>query len=120
MVAQGTEMWALVARHEPTGKLVGFTEVFWNPAQPKTVNQGDTGVRPEHRGHALGKWLKAAMLARILRERTSAEDVRTGNADSNAPMLGINRALGFQPYIAHTAWQVSVERVRSYLAGSSD
>jgi GNAT superfamily N-acetyltransferase len=116
LTAQKAERWALFARHEETGKLVGLTYVVWRPDQPETVGQGDTGVRPEHRGHALGKWLKAAMLQRILDERPQAKDVRTGNADSNGAMLGINRALGFKPYIATMNWQVPVEKVRAYLS----
>lgn len=113
--ATGTERWSLFARHEPTGELVGYTEVYWNPRNPQTVGQGDTGVDPDHRGHALGKWLKAAMLRRVLDERTEAHDVRTGNADSNDAMLGINHAMGFRPFEAHTVWQVPVARVREYL-----
>lgn len=118
MLAQGTEWWTLAARHEATGKLAGYTQVFWNPGRPHTVVQGDTGVLPEHRGNALGKWLKATMLERILRERPQAKDIRTGNADSNAAMLGINNALGFEPYVAAVHWQVPVERVRAYLTGA--
>lgn len=117
--AAGTERWALFARHIESADLVGYTAVFWNPAEPKTVWQGDTAVDPAHRGHALGKWLKAAMLQRIFDGRPGVEDIRTGNADSNAPMLGINHALGFKPYIAHMGWQVSVEKARAYLDGSS-
>lgn len=115
MVAQGTERWTLVARHDATGELAGYTQVFWNPGRPLTVSQGDTGVLPEHRGNALGKWLKATMLERICAERPQARDIRTGNADSNAAMLGINHALGFEPYVAAIHWQVPVERVRSCL-----
>jgi len=120
MRAAGTEGWALFARHVSSGRLVGYTEVRWNPHEPTTVWQGDTGVRPEHRGHALGKWLKASMLERILADRPGVEDIRTGNADSNAPMLGINHALGFKPYIAHMGWQIPTQRARAYVDGSSD
>ena len=116
--AQGDEWWALYARHDASGGFAGYTHVAWNPSQPQTVYQYGTAVKPEHRGHALGKWLKAAMLQRIIDERTDVKDVRTGNADSNDAMLGINRALGFRPYIAATAWQVRVDRVREYLDGS--
>jgi mycothiol synthase len=115
MTAAGDERWSLFVRHDETGQLVGFTEVIWNPKMPKVVGQMGTGVRPEHRGHALGKWLKAAMLQRVLRERANAEEIRTGNADSNDPMLGINTQLGFKPYISSTVWQVKVEQIRAYL-----
>ncbi len=119
MLAQGTQGWTLLARHDPTGELAGFTEVFWNPKRPETVGQGNTGVRPEHRGHGLGKWLKAAMLERVLAERPEAVDVRTGNADSNDAMLSINDQLGFQRFEAIAGWQVKLETVRAYLGSRS-
>jgi mycothiol synthase len=118
-VAVGTERWSIFARHVASGELVGLTEVYWNPAQPDTIFQGDTGVHPEHRGHALGKWMKAVMLERVFADRPDVVDIRTGNADSNDAMLGINQALGFEPYIAQMNWQVPVERVLAYLEGSS-
>ncbi|MBI4729810.1 MAG: GNAT family N-acetyltransferase [Acidobacteria bacterium] len=114
MLAARLERWSLFAR-APSGELAGFTEVSWTPAMPKVVHQMNTGVRPEHRGHGLGKWLKAWMLRRVLAERPEAEEIRTGNADSNDAMLGINRLLGFRPYEAHMAWQISLERARAYL-----
>ncbi|MGH8545210.1 MAG: GNAT family N-acetyltransferase [Gammaproteobacteria bacterium] len=115
MVAVGLELWSLFARHDSTGQLVGLTHVSWLPAQPDTIMQGNTGLRPEHRGHALGKWLKAVMLERILKELPAAVDIRTGNADSNDAMLGINRELGFKPYMPASVWQITADRVRQYL-----
>lgn len=118
--AQGNEAWWLFARHLDSGTLVGLTDVHWNPNQPDTVVQRNTGVHPDHRGHALGKWLKAAMLERILVERPKAVDIRTSNADSNDAMLGINHALGFRPFIADTTWQVEVDRVAERLASATN
>jgi GNAT superfamily N-acetyltransferase len=114
--ATDTQRWALFAEHADTGDLVGYTEVRWNPSEPKTVWQGDTAVDPAHRGHALGKWLKAAMLERILTERPDVEDIRTGNADSNDAMLGINKQMGYRPFISSTTWEVSVDKVEAWLA----
>lgn len=111
------ERWSAFARHDATDTFIGFTEVMWNPAKPATVSQMGTAVDPEHRGHALGKWLKAAMIDRILRDRPQAMDVRTGNADSNDPMLGINTQLGFEPFRAHIGWQIPTEQLRAYRDG---
>jgi GNAT superfamily N-acetyltransferase len=113
--ATGTERWTMYVQEEATGTLAGFTEVFWNPNRPQHLWQGDTGVFPQYRNRGLGRWLKAAMLEKILRERPQVKHVRTGNADSNAPMLSINHELGFKPYMAETAWQVEVEQVANYL-----
>jgi mycothiol synthase len=118
MLAAGDQRWTMVTRHDATGQFAGFTETFWNPKMPKVVHQAGTGVLPEHRGHALGKWLKAAMLARVMDERTEASEIRTGNADSNDAMLGINKQLGFKPFRAHKVWQVPVEKVRAYLGSN--
>ena len=113
--AMGTQHWTVYAAETATGRFAGFTEVQWNPNRPEIVSQGGTGVFPEFRGLGLGRWLKAAMLARILQHRPEAKYVRTGNADSNAAMLGINHALGFTPYISRTVWQLDTEKALAYL-----
>ncbi|MFN2614365.1 MAG: GNAT family N-acetyltransferase [Actinomycetota bacterium] len=117
--ASGGQRWSIFIRHDASDELVAFTETNYNPRLPKTAWQLATAVRPDHRGHALGKWMKAAMLQRLVAERPELEDVRTGNADSNDAMLGINKQLGFKHYIASTVWQVRVEKVRAYLDSSA-
>jgi mycothiol synthase len=110
-----TERWTIFVRERKTGNLAGYTEVFWSPFEPETLYQGDTGVFPEYRGRGLGKWLKAAMLEKVLRDRPQVKRVRTGNANSNVPMLKINYELGFKPYKTWTTWQVELERILEYL-----
>ncbi|MFN8493766.1 MAG: GNAT family N-acetyltransferase [Caldilineaceae bacterium] len=115
LAARQAERWTMHITERATGKLVGFTDVFWHPNRPQLLNQGDTGVFPEYRKRGLGRWLKAAMLEKVLRERPQVKFVRTGNADSNAAMLKINYELGFKPYLSHTVWQVETEQVANYL-----
>ena len=93
----------------------GMTEVTWHPSRPQILQQGMTGVLREYQGRGLGRWLKAAMLEMILRDRPEARVVRTGNADSNAPMLKINSELGFRPHESRYVWQVETARVLAYL-----
>ena len=117
MAAAGTQRWTLYAGEAATGRFAGFTEVWWNPNRPEIVSQGGTGVFPEFRGKGLGRRLKAAMLDRVGRERPEAKFVRTGNADSNAAMLGINEALGFRPYISRCVWQIETAKALAYVGG---
>ncbi|MFU8887245.1 MAG: GNAT family N-acetyltransferase [Trueperaceae bacterium] len=109
--AAGYLPWTLVARHVESGDYAGFTEMVWHPDNPAIAFQGDTAVVPAHRGHALGKWLKATMLDRLRRERPQVRVVRTGNADSNAAMLAINHALGFRQAEGGSAYQLDVEEL---------
>jgi GNAT superfamily N-acetyltransferase len=116
--SRGYERWTLYVREKPTGEFAGYTEVLWNPNRPEIVDQLMTGVFPKHRNRGLGRWLKAAMLDKILEERPQAKYVRTENADINAPMLKINTELGFKPYFSVCVWQVETEQASTYLEGS--
>ncbi len=113
--ARGTQVWTIYVRHRVSGEFAGYSETFWHPENPQVLWQGATGVLPRYRGHGLGKWLKAAMLQKTKRERPSVTYIRTGNADSNAPMLAINQKLGFKPYSKETIWQLETEMLRKYL-----
>ena len=112
------ERWTMYARHVESGELAGYTEVLWNPNQPDLLLQDDTAVDPRFRNRGLGRWLKAAMLKKVLRDRPTVKRVRTGNAGSNAPMLRINHELGFKLYKSSTVWQVGVGQVQECLASS--
>ena len=112
---RGNEIWSMVVRERATGNLAGFSEVSWHRNRPEVVQQRGTGVLAEYQNLGLGRWLKAAMLEKILGERPQVKRVRTGNADSNAPMLKINTELGFRPYISHQIWQIELAQVQAYL-----
>jgi mycothiol synthase len=115
-LAAGEQLWALYAVEESSGRFVGLTTIEIRPGTPDRVRVGDTGVDPEHRGRALGKWLKATITQRILDELPEVRWVITWNAGSNDAMLGINTELGFRTAAVHTTWQVATDQLRARLA----
>ncbi|HRD77450.1 MAG TPA: GNAT family N-acetyltransferase [Hyphomicrobiaceae bacterium] len=116
LVASGWRRLLAVTRHVPSGVLAGFTELRWTPTRASLVWQGGTGVVPSHRNRGLGRWLKAQNLAALLSANDKVRFVRTGNADSNAPMLAINHQLGFRPFTARALWQGNAAEVSGQLA----
>lgn len=109
--ANGTRRLIACARHCPSGELVGFSELSWHPMRAAIVSQFGTGVVTEHRGHGLGRWLKAVNAMALLQANPGARVIRTRNADSNAPMLRINDEMGFVPFMATTEWQARAPAV---------
>jgi hypothetical protein len=108
----GAHWWMLLAIEEATGEGAGYTEISHDPKQPWVIGQGGTAVARGHRGHRLGLWMKAVMLERILRELPAAKYIRTGNANTNAQMLGINTDLGFRLAWQSALWQLPIADAR--------
>ena len=104
---------------EPDGTISGITDITYIPSMPDRVAQRFTGVRTAYRGRGLGKLLKAAMLQYVRDTYPEAKWVTTGNADSNAPMLAINRRLGFKTYRGGSSYQMSREALRERLGRAS-
>jgi mycothiol synthase len=116
LARRGHVGWVFAARHDATGQFAGFTEMGFWPWAPERGFQGDTGVHPDHRNLGLGRWLKAAMLLRVLDERPEVEAVETGNASSNEAMLAINVAMGFRPHHHGGYWQLPTRAVLDRLS----
>ncbi len=116
MFSRGGQRWTCYITDRTSGKFAGYTETIWNPSNPEVLAQMMTGVFPQFRNKGLGRWLKAVMLDKVLKDRPQVKFIRTGNADTNAAMLKINTELGFKPYMADTIWQVELQKVLDYLS----
>ena len=96
MDAQG---WTLVrALAYDSGVAVGYTEIFVSRHDPEIVTQDDTLVDRAHRGRGIGRVLKLANLENLagVPELARARWIQTYTALDNAPMLALNRSLGFR------------------------
>lgn len=100
---------------DPDGGPVGHTTLHLNPVRPDASWQWDTAVLGSHRNRGVGRWLKAAMWQRLREEHPEVHRLRTGNAESNDPMLAINVAMGFAETQIYGAWQADVATLREHL-----
>jgi hypothetical protein len=105
----GHELQYTALTREPGGVISAVTDTYWAPYRPTILEQRFTGVRLDARGRGLGKWIKAEMLLRLRKIHPEIEWVATDNAGSNAPMLAINKQLGFRQYRAETEYQIARE-----------
>lgn len=103
--AHGLRLYRLVARHVPTGELVGQSVVGVLEEDSTWGAQHDTTVTRPHRGHRLGLLLKVEMLRWLAESEPALERIDTWNAESNAPMIGVNDALGFRVMGREWAYQ---------------
>jgi RimJ/RimL family protein N-acetyltransferase len=108
IVGRGMRQYTSVARHDVTGELVGSTTLTRLATVPDHIDQWETIVLEEHRGHRLGLLLKIENLRFAVREEPQLRYVYTVNADSNAAMLRVNLALGFEPVRAWSEWQLDL------------
>ena len=88
-------MVTAAAEHVPSGDLVGFTQLMVARDATRPVDQDDTIVLKEHRGHRLGMLLKTANLQHLEEVAPGHPSVLTWNAEENRPMLDVNEAVGF-------------------------
>ena len=104
-----------IARHTSSGDLVGYSEVYRLESAREFAQTAITMVSADHRGHALGKWLKADLYLAMADRWPEVTSIKTENAGSNDAMLGINRELGFAHTYNETAYQASIDTVRDRL-----
>jgi len=102
-----------VLTREPDGRISGMTDVEWAPYLGTLVYQQFTGVLPSARGRGIGKWIKAAMLLHLRELYPDARWIATDNANSNAPMLKINRTMGFKPHRRSVECQMTRDQLEA-------
>jgi GNAT superfamily N-acetyltransferase len=91
--------------HVASGHLAGYTELAAPTDPTRAVDQGDTIVMREHRGHRLGMLLKIANIAHLDERYPGHPSITTFNAEENRHMLDVNESVGFEPFAYEGAWQ---------------
>ena len=102
VLTAGGDRWVVLALRDD--EIAGLTVVERQPSATTTAEQLHTVVVPAHRGHGLGRLMKA----RMLHELTGIEVVFTRTSSTNAHMLRVNHSLGYQDLYIYLAVQAKV------------
>ncbi|MGG7568768.1 GNAT family N-acetyltransferase [Streptomyces sirii] len=94
---RGELLTTVVAVDESDGSIVGFSELVVPGGGKGDGLHYGTGVLPEHRGHSLGRWMKAESIRLARADHPELAGLVTETADSNTHMRRINDALGYVP-----------------------
>jgi RimJ/RimL family protein N-acetyltransferase len=113
---RGSEVRVVVAVARAHGEVVALTELELPRIRPNAGFQLDTAVVPAHRGHGLGRFIKAEMLRWLTVERPAIERIVTSNAADNAHMIRINDEIGFTTAMVLADVEAGVPALRARLA----
>jgi GNAT superfamily N-acetyltransferase len=111
VAARGIRQYSSAAQHTATGELVGMSTLARLATLHEHVDQWETIVLEEHRGHRLGMLLKIENLRFARREEPQLRFIDTVNADSNVAMLRVNHALGFEAVRPWGEWELLLDDV---------
>ncbi len=88
-----------------TGTVVAYAVAAVSGDDYDHVDQWGTLVHPDHRGHRLGTAVKCAQLRELSARFPHKRFIQTSNAETNAHMVAINVALGFEVHQVYADFQ---------------
>lgn len=105
--ARGDVLHTVAAVDRTDGAVVGFTELVVPGAGTGDAQHYGTAVLPEHRGHGLARWMKAASIVAARERHPRIGGLLTDTADNNPHMRRVNDELGYVP--THTAHEYQLD-----------
>jgi GNAT superfamily N-acetyltransferase len=104
---RGDILHTVVAISETDGAVVGFTELAIPGDGKSDAQHCGTAVLPEHRGHGLSLWLKAASIRHARARYPLLDGLLTDTADNNPYIRRVNNLLGYLP--THTTFEYQLD-----------
>jgi GNAT superfamily N-acetyltransferase len=104
---QGDVLHTVVAISETDDTIAGFTELAIPGDGKSDAQHYGTAVLPEHRGHGLSLWMKAASIGHARERYPLLGGLLTDTADNNPHIRRVNDSLGYLP--AHTTYEYQLD-----------
>jgi len=114
---QRHEVRVVVAVHEASREVAGITQLTVPPVEPVRAFQRDTAVLRDHRGHGLGRAMKAAMMRGLVADRPDVASVATQTGDV-VNMARINNELGYRTLAEYYVLEAEIAELEKYLGRS--
>ena len=115
---RGAELRTVVAVSEQDESVAALTELEFRPDTPDCGYQYDTAVLAGHRGHGLGRFIKAEMLRWVLPDHPAITRVTTSTAADNVFMQRVNEQIGFTTVRTVISVEASLSKVQARLSES--
>ncbi|MCG2592235.1 GNAT family N-acetyltransferase [Ramlibacter sp. XY19] len=96
-------------------EVAAVCDANWDARVPGRVHQSFTAVAAPWRNQGVAQATKAAMLLLVRERRPEVTTFTTYNAQSNAPMLAVNRKLGFRVHREECTYQLSRDALGAFL-----
>ena len=78
-------------------KMIGITNISFYPEEDGYASQSITGIIPKYRNRGLGKYLKAVILKKLLKDYPDEfKGLRTSVNSENHPIIKITKLMGFR------------------------
>ncbi|WP_431951426.1 GNAT family N-acetyltransferase [Actinacidiphila sp. bgisy167] len=104
---RGDVLHTVVAIAEGDGSIAGYTELAIPGGGTGDAQHYGTAVLPEHRGHGLSRWMKAASVRHARERYPLLGGLLTDTADNNPRIRRVNDALGYRP--THTTYEYQLD-----------
>ncbi|OAR27045.1 acetyltransferase [Streptomyces sp. ERV7] len=107
VAGRGEILHTVAVVDESDGAIVGFTELVVPGDGTGDAQHYGTAVLPEHRGHGLAHWMKAASIHQARERHPDLAGLLTDTADNNPHMRHVNDTLGYLP--THSAHEYQLD-----------
>lgn len=96
-------------------KLIGLTSLGFNKKNPEIGHQHLTGISIDYRGRGLAKYLKVAMLLKILNSYPEVKKLETEIHTANKISIKMNKSMAFKQKGYRKVYLISRERIKTWL-----
>ncbi|MFD8478183.1 GNAT family N-acetyltransferase [Kitasatospora sp. NPDC059673] len=115
----GVEQRVVIAIDDAEDRVAGVHVIHNYPHRREFGYIHDTSVLVGHRGHGLGRTVKAAMMRWLADERPDVERIFTTTATTNTFMIDINHSLGYRTARTMNWVETTTADLANRLAASS-